>query len=269
MWHELLGEMAHTALARARDAGLQALAGSRNRKGDAVRAFDVAAHDALLELLDARLVAVGCAAEVLSEEGAPQRVGRSGVQYRIVIDPVDGSDNAARGLPLSAFACAVLPADAPLDPTQVLAAIVAPVEGADYWLLDRTRGLRPSLRPSNVHSVSHALVSVELNHLFPSGALANLLGMARGVRSYGCCSRALMLVAAGALDAHIDIRARLTPESWLAAAAILHATGAAVALLDAHLQPAAPPCNLHTRHAIVAAATPALLDDVLARLKQD
>lgn len=48
--------------------------------------------------------------------------------------------------------------------------------------------------------------------------MGELFSTARAVRSYGCASRAMALVAGGAIDAHIDVRSRLTPESFLAAA---------------------------------------------------
>ena len=267
MWSRLLADMAKAARACARDSGLAGHTGGRNAKGDAVRAFDAAAHERLLALMDDRLAKASTAAEVLSEEGAPVQVGRGDVRWRVVMDPVDGSDNAARGLPLSAFACAVLPVGAPLDPARVEAAIVAPIEREAHWLLAEGR-IEPAIAPSGVAAARDALISVELNHLRPEGRLAALMGEARGVRSYGCCSRALMLVATGALDAHIDNRGRLTPESWLAPAAILLAAGGAFALVDETLEPAAPPNDLSARTRILAAATPALLDALREGLKE-
>jgi myo-inositol-1(or 4)-monophosphatase len=269
MWAELLTELADIARARARDAGLAGHTGARNAKGDAVRAFDRAAHEALLARLQEALTQAGQAAEILSEEGAPRIVGTGAPRWCVVLDPVDGSDNAARGLPLSAFSAAVLPAGAPLMPDHVHAAVIAPVEGG-LWLLaeGRPRSWQaPALAPSGVTEVREALLSVELNHLAPAGALARLMKQARGVRAYGCCSRALMLVASGALDAHLDIRARLTPESWLAAAALLKAAGGAFALLDEKLRiTREAPRDLGARSRIIAAATPALLEAIIAQL---
>ncbi len=265
IWPQLLVRMAEVARTCACDAGLAGHTGGRNAKGDAVRAFDAAAHERLLSLLHDQLAKAGEAAELLSEEGAPVQVGRGDVRWRVVMDPVDGSDNAGRGLPLSAFACAVLPAGAALDPARVEAAIVAPVETGRPWLLADGH-VEPAIAPSRVTTVSDALLSVELNHLVVPRPLAALMGLARGVRSYGCCSRALMLVATGALDAHIDMRGRLTPESWLAPAAILRAAGGALAVIDEKLDPAAPPADLSVRTGILAAATPALLSALRARL---
>ena len=119
-------------------------------------------------------------------------------RYRLVLDPVDGSDNWVRELPLSALSCAVLLVDAPLHPDWVEAALVGPFEqdtpliaikGSGAW-----RG-KERLRTFGVRSVAGAMISVKLNHHSPSPGLARLMAAARGVRCYGCASRAISLVA--------------------------------------------------------------------------
>ncbi len=245
--------------------------GATNAKGDAVRAFDLEAHRAIVRFLEQ----AGVDALLLSEEGAPRLVGKAPARWRLIVDPVDGSDNFARALPLSAFSCAVLPAEGPLSPERVLAALIAPMEGAarllalagrGAWQLpdEREAGIAARLRTSGVRRLADALVSVELNHHAPAPALARLMARARGVRSYGCASRALALVAAGALDAHIDLRARLTGESWLAASLLLREAGGAISGPDGAPVPAMH--GLLDRRAIIAAATPALLDAILEEL---
>ncbi len=69
------------------------------------------------------------------------------------------------------------------------------------------------------------MISCELNHFRPGPRVGGLLARARGVRSYGCASAAIILVAGGQLDAHIDLRHRLTAESFLAASRILLEAG--------------------------------------------
>ena len=65
---------------------------------------------------------------VESEESGRQEIGSDTPRYRLVLNPVDGSDNWARGLPLSALSCAVLPVDAPVHPDWVEAVLVGPLE---------------------------------------------------------------------------------------------------------------------------------------------
>ncbi len=234
--------------------------GARNAKGDDVKLFDLTANDAALAVLrEFQLPLV-----VASEEGGGLEIGSDTPRYRLVLDPVDGSDNWAQGLPLSALSCAVLPVDAPLHPDWVEAALVGPLEqdtplialkGSGAW-----RG-NDRLETSNLRNSTEALISVELNHHSPPPGLARLMAAARGVRCYGCASRALSLVAAGATDAHVDARGRLTAESYLAAARLVIEAGGWVVGLDG--APLAAPESLTDRVSLVAASSRDLCDEIV------
>ncbi len=252
----MLHRQARSAVASADRAGT----GSRNAKGDDVKRFDLAANDAALVVLKEFQLSL----IVDSEESGRQEIGSGAPRHRLVLDPVDGSDNWARGLPLSALSCAVLPVDAPLHPDWVEAALVGPLEqdiplialrGSGAW-----RG-NDRLETSKARDVTEAMISVELNHHSPSPGLARLMATARGVRSYGCASRAISLVAAGATDAHVDVRGRLTAESYLAAARlVIEAGGWVVGLDGASL---ASPESLSDRVSLVAASSRELCDEIV------
>jgi myo-inositol-1(or 4)-monophosphatase len=244
------------AVAKADRAGT----GSKNAKGDDVKRFDLVANDeALIVLKELQLSLV-----VDSEESGPLEIGSGTPQHRLVLDPVDGSDNWAQGLPMSALSCAVLPLDAPLHPDWVEAALVGSLEqdtplialkGSGAW-----RGSK-KLKASQVGNINDALISVELNHHSPSRGLARLMATARGVRCYGCASRALSLVAEGASDAHVDARGRLTAESYLAAARLVIEAGGWVVGLDG--APLVAPESLIDRVSLVAASSRKLCDEIV------
>jgi fructose-1,6-bisphosphatase/inositol monophosphatase family enzyme len=105
------------------------------------------------------------------------------------------------------------------------------------------------------------MISVELNHHSPIPGLARLMAAAKGVRCYGCASRALSLVAAGATDAHVDARGRLTAESYLAAARLVIEAGGWVAGLDGATLTA--PESLTGRVSLVAASSRELCDEIV------
>ena len=98
----MLHRKVRSAVAKSDRAGT----GSKNAKGDDVKLFDLAANDAALEVLrDLQLPVI-----VDSEESGRQEIGSGTPRHRLILDPVDGSDNWSRGLPLSAlsrrrFAC--------------------------------------------------------------------------------------------------------------------------------------------------------------------
>ena len=235
-------------------------AGVKNAKGDHVKSFDLTANDAaLLVLRKLQLPLV-----VESEESGRHEFGSGMPRHRLVLDPVDGSDNWARGLPLSALSCAVLPVDAPLHPDWVEAALVGSLE-QDTTPLIALKGSgawhgNDRLETSKLRNIARAMISVELNHHSPSPGLARLMAAARGVRCYGCASLAISLVAGGATDAYMDVRGRLTAESYLAAARLLIEAGGWIAGLDG--APLAAPESLTDRVGLVAASSRELYDEI-------
>jgi len=252
----VLHRQVRSAVAKSDRAGT----GSKNAKGDDVKLFDLAANDAALDVLrefQQPLI-------VDSEEGGRQEIGSGTPRYRLVLDPVDGSDNWARGLPLSALSFAVLPVDAPLHPDWVEAALVGPLDEDTPLIALKGSGAwrrNDRLETSKVRNIARAMISVELNHHSPSPGLVRLMAAARGVRCYGCASRALSLVAGGATDAHVDARGRLTVESYLAAARLVIEAGGLVVGLNG--APLATPEGLTDRVSLVAASSRELCDEIV------
>ncbi len=244
----------------------RARSGARNAKGDDVKLFDLAANDAAL----AALRKLQWPVVVDSEESGRHEIGSGTRRHRLVLDPVDGSDNWARGLPLSALSCAVLPIDAPLHPDWVEAAMVGALEDETPLIALKGSGAwrgRKRLAVSGVRSITDALISVELNHFSPSPGLARLMRRARGVRCYGCASRALSLVAVGATDVHVDVRGRLTAESYLAAARLVIEAGGCVVGIDG--PPVSAATALTDGDCLIAAASRDLCDAIVECLHRD
>ena len=239
-------------------------AGTTNTKGDDVKVFDLAANQAALNFLER----LGLPLVIESEEMELREIGVGTPRYRLILDPVDGSDNWARGLPLSSVSCAVIPIDAPLHPDSVETAIVGPLEQETPLVAQKGLGAWHGSEPiatSGVRTIAEAMISVELNHLAPAPCLAQLMADARGVRSYGCASRALGLVASGATDAHIDVRSRLTPESYLAGARLVLEAGGAISGLDG--APLNVARDLIDGQSLIAAASRELCDEIVERLR--
>ena len=86
-----------------------------NAKGDRQRRFDVLIDEWVREWLMRR----GVDGVILSEELDDIALGAPDGGHCFVVDPVDGSDNYARGLPLSAVSIAV-----PVIPAN-----------SEYWLM--------------------------------------------------------------------------------------------------------------------------------------
>jgi len=235
-----------------------------NAKGDDQKHFDIAVDEWIRQWLSERFES----GVVESEEQTGALEFGSGKQgYRFIVDPVDGSDNFARGLPLSAISLAMLPRQTSLSTDGVIYALVGVTSGSGALVAARGNGAYSDsqrLHTSETRRLRDAFVSCELNHWAPDASLAELMRTCSGMRVYGCASRALCLVAVGALDAHVDVRNRLTTESFLAASLLVTEAGGHICRLDGGAL--GPFQSLQDRTTLVAASTQELAEEIINAL---
>ena len=230
------------------------LTGRRNAKGDAVYAADLAAEHAAIVALQRFSEPL----HLVSEESGELQPAENGARHCVVIDPVDGSDNQARELPLSALSVAVLPVDAPLHPDEVEAAVVGPLDGGEPWLVVAGRGKAGLAAPRHLRCDTD-------RRRAPVGRAQppRLLSGARG-RALACSWRPLVWLRLKSACA----RCRWTPRcphrhqgpphagELSAGAALVTAAGGSVVGTDGKALPATR--ALTDRVDLIAAAAPAL-----------
>ena len=205
-------------------------------------ASDVVADAAAVAVLDEAGVGV------LSEESGLQRAGEALV---VVIDPLDGSTNASRGIPWYATALCAVDDDGPL------AAVVAHLVTGTRWEAIRNGGAHRDgapVEPTAATAVGDAIVGL-------SGYPSRWLGW-RQFRSLGAAALDLCAVADGTLDGYIDCSVN-AHGSWdyLAAALVCHEAGALA--VDAFGRDLVA-VDHDARRTPVGAATPELLDELVA-----
>ncbi len=235
-----------------------------NAKGDKQRDFDIVADEWIRQWLSEHFESGVVESE---EQKGAFEFGSGKHGYRFIIDPVDGSDNFARGLPLSAISLAMLPRQLALSTDGVAYALVGDTSGPGAVVAARGNGAESNgqrVHTSKTRRLRDAFVSCELNHWAPDASLAELMRSCSGMRVYGCASRALCLVAVGALDAHIDVRNRLTPESFLAASLLVTEAGGHICRLDGGAL--GPFQSLQDRTTLVAASTRELAQEIINAL---
>lgn len=203
---------------------------------------DLAADEAAVTIL--RDAGLG----VLSEESGSTDIDADLVA---VLDPVDGSTNASRGIPWFATSICVLDADGPRA-----AVVVNQASGVRYDAV-RGGGARRdggAIAPTTQTEMSQSVVAL-------SGYPEERLGW-RQFRALGAAALDLCAVADGTVDAYIDCSVDAHgPWDYLGGLLVCTEAGAAVA--DVHDRALA--VRDHSgRRTPVAAATPALLDQVLA-----
>ncbi len=235
-----------------------------NAKGDNQKYFDIAADEWIRQWLSEHFESGVVESE---EQTGAFEFGSVKQGYRFIVDPVDGSDNFARGLPLSAISLAMLPRQTSLSTDGVIYALVGDTSGPGAVVAARGNGAYSDsqrLHTSETRRLRDAFVSCELNHWAPDASLAELMRTCSGIRVYGCASRALCLVAVGALDAHVDVRSRLTPESFFAASLLVTEAGGHICRVDGGA--IGPFQSLHDRTTLVAASTKELAEEIISVL---
>ncbi len=222
-------------------AGLEdwGLAGTR----DGQYRSDLVADQAVLEVLDRAGFAV------LSEESGLHHEGR---EILVVVDPVDGSTNASRGVPWWATSLCALDREGPL------AAVVANQAIGTRFEATRGGGARCDGRligPTDCRSLRKGIVVL-------SGYPRRWLGWSQ-YRVFGAAALDLCAVASGAVDAFIDCAYRsLAPWDYLGGLLICEEAGAAVREAfgrDLVVREHGP------RRTVVAAATEDLLAEAVAQ----
>ena len=248
-------------LAAAADAVSEALSGVVDRAALAPAPTQTATTQYGLDLAaDAAAVAVlvaeGCG--VLSEESGLHHADREVV---VVLDPVDGSTNASRGIPWYATSLAAVDGDglrAALVVNQASGERYEAVRGGGATLDGRT------IRASAETTLGHAVVAVTG---YPGTREGRHLPWGQH-RVLGAAALDLCAVACGRVDAFADTHETggLGPWDHLGGLLVCREAGAVVA--DARGRPLVS-LGHADRRAPVAAATPRLLEELLAALGTD
>lgn len=236
----------------------------QNAKGDQVKWFDLAADRAVCTYLEHHFP---YPVELLSEEGEPRQFGRGRPEWTMVLDPVDGSENFSRGLAPAGMAIALIPAGQPVAVETVELALVGSLYHRQVWQAVRGKGAWRDghpLRPSQITQLEQAIINCDLSRAAIQPALAEVVAEARSVRSFGAATLILVNVVDGSLEAHVDLRDRLTPENYLAPGLIIREAGGLMTSPNGQTLPAIQ--SLTESYSVIAAANPELHAALVQRL---
>jgi myo-inositol-1(or 4)-monophosphatase len=168
---------------------------------------DRVAEEAMFVALRAMVAEDGTGMTVISEEAGVVEIGAAAGGPVVVVDPVDGSQNAKRGAPL--FSTSVAVADSHLMGAVRLAYVRDHSTGEEFtaergvgaWLDGRRIG--PPTGPSRIR-----LLAVEGASALHSlhAASESLVGQVGGLRSLGSVALSMCWVAAGRMDGFIGLK---------------------------------------------------------------
>ncbi len=233
--------------------------GERGEGGDRTLVIDRQAEDAVFSLLD-ELHASGYRFHAISEERGEVDYGDPGV--RVVVDPIDGSLNAKRGLPHHSISIAV--ADGPTM-GDVAFAYVYDFGPGEEWTARRGEGatldgvaLDPQAGERRTRAGKLEVLGLESADPRWVAEVADLLPEhAARVRALGSIAITLCQVAAARLDGMLTIK-RTRSVDAAAGQLIVREAGGHVAF-TAYDDPLGAPLDLEPRSPVVAARTAATL----------
>jgi myo-inositol-1(or 4)-monophosphatase len=236
--------------------------GTRGEGGDRTLLIDEAAEDVVFAELDA-LHAAGARFCAVSEERGVVDFGSDAV--KVVIDPIDGSLNAKRGLPHHALSIAV--ADGPTM-ADVVFGFVQDFGPAEEWVAWRGEGARldgvrldPTLGERRSRDGKLEVLGVEsADPRWVVQSADALDEAAHRLRAIGAIAVSLCQVAAARFDAMASLK-RCRAVDAAAAQLIVREAGGHVAFI-AYDEPLAAPLDLEPHSPVIAARTPEGLDAV-------
>ncbi len=216
--------------------------------------LDSSAQEAISETLRG----AGSPARIVSEEG-DYSIGEGGPY--IVVDPVDGTTNAARGIPIAVTSLA---ASETRCLTGVFTGVVMDLHTGEAFMAERGRGAwrdGKRVKPAGAIAVMEALVSIDVSKGASIEPVTDLIREARHLRQLGSSALSLCLVASGVIDAHVDIRGSLRATDVAAGLFILKEAGGMYSIdgeIDGDLELAR-----ETTLRLVAASCPETLEALL------
>ncbi len=231
--------------------------GERGGGGDRTLVIDRAAEDVVLAELE-ELRAAGERFHVVSEERGEVSFGGDG-RLRVIIDPIDGSLNAKRGMLGHALSIAV--ADGPTV-GDVCFGYVYDLGAGEEWVALRGAGawldgrrLDPGLPERRTREGRLEIVAIEsADPRWVAASIDELLEVSHRLRAIGAIALSLCQVAAARADGMVSLRACRSFDA-AAGALIVREAGGHVAFPRC-AEPLGAPLDLIAHSPVVAARTP-------------
>jgi len=229
--------------------------------GDDTTAIDAAAEAAVV----ARLEALGGDFTLVSEELGVRTFGEGG-SVRVVVDPIDGSVNAKRGIPFFSLSLAV--ADGPTL-GDVRFGFVHDFGAREEWVAERGGGAWLNGRTLDAPPPKETIEILSFEGTttaYIAESAPALVGVAKRLRVMGSLALSLCHLAAGRVDAVCSLKPARSIDIAAGQLLVLE-RGLAIELFE---DPpfAVAPLDLDGRSRVVAAATPGLCEAVAAALQR-
>jgi myo-inositol-1(or 4)-monophosphatase len=186
------------------------LTGETNQYGDETLLLDKKAEDAIIN----RLHQLGTPLMILSEErGLMMPEGKP--EYVAIIDPIDGSANIERGIPLCSVGISAMPYSEVMSTDDTEISIIESVFSKESYVAETGRGVRrngKTVRVTDQLPLERSIISYDIKKSGDEQFLKSSMRVIEGVHDIRRSASNLLdlcWVASGALNAMVDMRGML------------------------------------------------------------
>jgi myo-inositol-1(or 4)-monophosphatase len=229
----------------------------RGAGGDITMKVDADAEKSIIDLVRGQVNDVRFVAE---EAGV---VGPSGATWTVIIDPIDGSANYARGLPFYCTSIAVV--DGP-SLEHVKHGVVRNLISEETYYAERGNGAERDgtpIRTSKMKKIQDSCVGIDMSKASRATVerLVPLIAAVRKPAHFGANALEQAFLADGKVDAFVDIRDRMRVVDF--AAGYLIAKEAGAIMTDPQAGPVNTKIALDEKFNVVASANPVLHERII------
>jgi len=230
--------------------------------GDTTKQIDLIAERAIIRYLERNKVSC----TVVGEECGTVRIGEEPEAY-VVVDSIDGTTNAVRGISFASTSIAVSPKDRLND---VEHAIVMRLDNGKAYTAEKGRGAEYDggrICPSEVKSIRDAVISIDISRSPENiDRILPLMKSASHIRCLGSAALEICQVGSGQLDAYVDVRGKLRTTDIAAAMLVLKEAGGVVLKPDGKELDDVP-VTVVNRFSLVAASNIKMFRTILQKLE--
>lgn len=235
--------------------------GTVNPFGDKTLLLDQRAEDIIVEVLRES----GMQFDIMTEEqGVIKAEGNP--EFLAIVDPIDGSANLEREIPLCSIGISVIPFSDTMTTDDVILSIIDSLFTDETYVATKGQGVRKNgkiVRPRDGTSIENAIISYDTKRKWEgqfAEASCRTLTSVYDMRRSASNLLDLCWTAAGSLDAMVDLRDMLPIVHVCGTHMVLEAGGV---VLDKNGSHFVVPIDMDSKMSFVAASTNELAKEIL------
>ncbi len=232
--------------------------GNQNRYGDQTLVLDIKAEEEIIRILKES----GVSFNFLTEEQGYLELSDN-PDYLAIIDPIDGSSNLERDIPLCSSGISLIPFSKSLTTDDVEMSIIDSIFTKETYVAIRGKGVTRNgkrVKPSTTERISDAIISYDTNRSWDKEFTASsnrILDAVKDIRRTASNLLDLCWTASGSLEAMIDMRGVL-PIVHLSGTHMVFEAGGYV--VDQFGKRLCLPIDIDSRMVFIAAASQEIAD---------